>query len=331
MAETAADRPPAPAMSASAGRRGRALWLLGVALRTPRGMIGAALALVVVAIGLFGPFVSASSLAFTATPFAPAGGSNGLLGADVLGRSVLARSLSGGSQLLLMAIAATALAVLLGALIGVTAAYHGRWIDAILMRSADVVLAIPQLVFVLVVLSMVGPQWWIIVLAVAVAQAPQVARVLRSAAQDVCERDYVKAVAVWGVSPRTVIRRHVLPSLLTPLMVEAGLRLSFSIVIIAGLNYLGLGTQPPFPNWGVMISENQVGLASNPWGVLAPAILLGVLAVGTNMFSDAIARVSVGDRVSRQIVLEARAPEFPLDEGPLDARAAQILPLDGPQ
>ena len=143
---------------------------------------------------------------------------------------------------------------------------------------------------------MIGPKWWVIVLAVAVAQAPQVARVMRAAAQDVCERDFVKVVAVWGVPPRTVIRRHVLPSLLTALMVEFGLRLSFSIVLIAGLNYLGLGTQPPFPNWGVMISENQVGLASNPWGVLAPAMLLGVLAVGTNMFTDAIARVNVGDQ-----------------------------------
>jgi len=90
-------------------------------------------------------------------------------------------------------------------------------------------------------------------------------------------------------------------------MVEFGLRLSFPIVLIAGLNYLGLGTQPPFPNWGVMISENQVGLASNPWGVLAPAILLGVLAVGTNMFTDAIARVNVGDSTIHALVLDTRA------------------------
>lgn len=302
----------APALRAGVARRGRALRLLGAAVRTPRGMIGASLALLVMAIGFFGPFVSSSSVAFSGTPFGPPSAGNNILGEDALGRSVLARTLSGGSELLLIAIAATAVAVLVGALIGVTAAYQGGWIDSLLMRPADVVLAIPQLVFVLVVLSMVGPKWWLIVIAVAVAQAPQVARVLRSAAQDVCERDYVKAVAVWGVPSRTVIRRHVLPSLLTPLMVETGLRLSFSIVIIAGLNYLGFGTPPPLPNWGVMISENQVGLSSNPWGVLAPAILLGLLAVGTNMFSDAIARVNVGDRISRQIVLEARAPEPPL-------------------
>ena len=243
--------------------------MLSAAIRTRRGMVGALLALFVILIAFIGPFVGASPLAFTATPTASPGGANGLLGADVLGRES-SRTLSGGWELLLMAIGTTAIAVLLGAVAGVTAAYRRGVVDTVTMRLADIVLAIPQLVFALVVLSMIGPKWWLIVLAVAVAQAPQVARVMRAAAQDVCERDFVKVVAAWGVPPRTVIRRHVLPSLLTALMVEFGLRLSFSIVLIAGLNYLGLGTQPPFPNWGVMISENQVGLASNPWGVLAP-------------------------------------------------------------
>ena len=292
---------------ATTARRGRAVRIVGAAIRTRRGMIGALLALAVVAIAFIGPFVSPSPLAFTSSPFAPPGNGNGLLGGDVLGRSVLARTLCGGSDLLLIAIAATALAVLVGALAGVAAAYHRGVVDTLTMRSADVLLGIPQLVFVLVVLSMIGPQSWIVVVAVAAVQAPQVARVVRSAAQEVCERDFVKAVAVWGVPPRTVIRRHVLPSLLTPLMVEAGLRLSFSIVLIAGLNYLGLGTQPPFPNWGVMISENQVGLAANPWGVIAPAILLAMLAVGTNMFTDAIARVNVGDQTVTAVALDTRA------------------------
>jgi peptide/nickel transport system permease protein len=268
-------------------------------------VVGAFLALLVILIAFIGPLVGASPLAFTTSPFSPPGGSNGLLGGDDLGRDVLARTLSGGWELLLMAIATTVIAVLLGAVVGVTAAYRRGAFDTVVMRIADVILAIPQLVFALVILSMIGPKWWLIVLAVAAAQAPQVARVMRAAAQDVCERDFVKVVAAWGVPPRTVIRRHVLPSLLTALMVEFGLRLSFSIVIIAGLNYLGLGTQPPSPNWGVMISENQVGLASNPWGVLAPAILLGVLAVGTNMFADAIARVNVGDRAIQASVLDA--------------------------
>ena len=86
-----------------------------------------------------------------------------------------------------------------------------------------------------------------------------------------------------------------MPSLSTPLAVECGLRLSFSIILISGLNFLGFGTQPPNPSWGVMVNENRLGLATNFWGVLAPAILLAVLAVGTNVFADALARVAFGD------------------------------------
>jgi peptide/nickel transport system permease protein len=259
-------------------------------------MIGATLAVIVIGIAFVGPFLSPSPLAFTAFPYAPPGNGHGLLGADALGRDVVARVLSGGWRLLLLAIAATSIAAVLGAIAGVTAAYRRGWVDGLTMRSVDVLLALPQLVFVLLMLSVIGPRPWLVVLATGFCQAPQTARVLYAAAQDVCERDFVKAVAAWGVAPRTVIRRHVLPSLVTPLMVEVGLRLSGSIVLIAGLSFLGLGTQPPNPDWGVMINENRLGLASNPWGVLAPVILLSVLAVGTNMFSDAIARVSIGDR-----------------------------------
>jgi peptide/nickel transport system permease protein len=258
-------------------------------------MIGAALTLLVMGVAFLGPlFAGKSPTALTSFPYAPAGGANGVLGADVLGRDVLSRVLHGGSRLILLAIASTALAIVAGAIGGVVAAYRGGAVDGIIMRSVDVLLGIPQLVFVLLLLSVIGPKTWLVILAVGLTQAPQVARVLHAAAQDVSERDFVKAVAAWGVPPRTVIRRHVIPSLMTPLMVESGLRLSFSIVLIAGLSFLGLGSPPPDADWGVMINENRLGLASNVWGVLAPAILLAVLAVGANTFSDAVARVNVG-------------------------------------
>jgi peptide/nickel transport system permease protein len=158
---------------------------------------------------------------------------------------------------------------------------------------------------VLLLLSVIGPKWWLLILSVGLAQAPQTARVMHAAAQSVSERDYVKAVAVWGTPPRTVIRRHVLPNLTTPLMVEAGLRLSYAIVLIAGLSFLGLGAQPPAPDWGVMVNENRLGLTSNPWAVLAPAILLAILAVGTNTFADAVARANLGEERGEDAVIAA--------------------------
>lgn len=275
--------------------RGRVTRTLVGAARTPRGATGAVLAVFVLVIAFLGPvFDGASPIASHTTPYALAGGSHGLLGGDVLGRDVLARVMHGGSRLMLLAIASTALAIIVGTAAGVAAAYRGGVTNEIIMRAVDVLLGIPQLVFVLLLLSVIGPKTWLIILAVGLAQAPQVARVLHATAQDVSERDYVKAVAAWGVPPRIVIRRHVVPSLVTPLMVESGLRLSFGIVIIAGLSFLGLGTPPPNPDWGVMINENRLGLATNPWGVLAPAILLALLAVGVNTFTDAVARISLG-------------------------------------
>jgi peptide/nickel transport system permease protein len=269
------------------GRLGR---IVGQALKTSRGKVGLGLTLFVVAVAFLGPLVGGDPLALKGKPFEAPGHAAGLLGGDALGRDVLARVLHGGWQLMLVAVAATILAVVVGTAAGVVAAYRGGRVDSLIMRSVDVLLGVPQLVFVLMLLSVIGAKTWLVIVSVGLTQAPQVARVLRAAAQDVSERDYVKAVAAWGVPPRTVIRRHVVPSLLSPLMVESALRLSFSIILVAGLAFLGLGVHPPAPNWGVMINENRVGIAANPWGVLAPSILLAALAVGTNMFSDAIAR-----------------------------------------
>ncbi len=299
------------AAPSTARARGRTLRLIGAALRTPRGTVGAILALAVFGIALIGPLLAPSAYDFAGAPFSPSGSGSGVLGTDALGRDVLARLLGGGWRILLLALAATVIAILLGTMLGVISAYRRGLVDAVTMRSVDIMLALPQLVFVLLMLSVVGPKTWLVVLAAGISQAPQVARVLYSAAQEVCERDYVKAVAVWGVVPRTVMRRHVVPSLITPLMVECGIRLSGSIVLIAGLGFLGLGTQPPAPDWGMMINENRLGLSANPWCVLAPALLLAVLAVGTNLFSDAIARVNIGDRSVADPILMSRGGEQP--------------------
>jgi peptide/nickel transport system permease protein len=310
---TAADSLVPPAPKASLG--GRAGRLLRSALRTRRGQIGLLLTLIVVAIAFLGPLFSGNPTALHGAPFEPPGGQAGTLGADSLGRNVLDRVLDGGWRILLIAAAATALAIALGAVAGVVAAYRGGLADTLIMRSVDVLLGIPSLVFVLLLLSVIGSHAWLVILGVGLTQAPQVARVLRAAAQDVSERDYVKAVAAWGVPPRTVIRRHVIPSLLTPLMVESALRLSFSIILVASLSFLGLGTQPPTADWGVMINENRVGLSQNVWGVLAPAILLATLAVGTNMLSDAIARANLSSGSAGDPTLQLALTSSNVSEG----------------
>ncbi len=275
-------------------RRPEAFAVLGRAVRTPRGAIGLVIAGCVVLAAAIGPAVAPySSTEFVTTPFARPN-SVAWLGGDVLGRDVLSRTLDGGWELLLMAAAATALGVAAGAALGVIAAYAGGWWDSVIMRAVDVILAFPQLVFALLLVSILGPKIWLIVLAVAISHAPQVARVTRAAALDISERDFVKAMQILGIPGRRIIRRDVLPNLTSVLMVEIGLRLTYSMLVIAGLSFLGFGLQPPAASWGLMINENRVGLIANPWGVLMPAILIALFTIGVNTFTDAVARASLG-------------------------------------
>src|SRR5580698_3765103 len=275
-------------------RRHQWLASVGSAARTPRGATGLGLAGFVVAVAVIGPLMAPDSPTALATfPFAKPSG-RFLLGADFLGRDVLSRVLDGGWLLLLMAVAATVLGVAAGASAGISAAYLRGRSDGLIMRTVDVILAFPQLVFALLLLSILGPKLWLIVLAVGLTHAPAVARVLRSATLDVSERDFVKVAELQGMRPAAVMTKEILPSLSSPLMVEAGLRLTYSIIIMSGLAFLGFGQQPPAANWGMMINENQIGLGLNPWAVIAPAALIALLTIGTNTFSDAVARVALG-------------------------------------
>jgi peptide/nickel transport system permease protein len=301
---------PAPPTAAYAStailRRRQWLWILAAAVRTRRGAIGLGLTTLIVLVAVIGPFVTPNSPnALVTEPFRLS--SQFLLGGDNLGRDVLSRVLDGGWLLLVMALAATVFGLVLGTAAGVSAAYLRGHADGFIMRSVDVLLAFPQLVLALLLVSIIGPKLWLIVIAVGLAHAPQVARVLRSATLDISEQDYVKAVELQGIRPHKVMAREILPNLISPLMVEAGLRLTYSIVIMAGLSFLGFGQQPPEPNWGTMINENRIGLQANPWAVAVPVLLIALLTIGTNTLTDAVARVAIG--------VEGRAEEIALPDG----------------
>ena len=274
-------------------RPARASVLLA-SMRTPRGAIGLGMAALVVLAAAIGPLVAPYSPdALVTLAFGKPSGQFPL-GGDYLGRDVLSRVLDGGWVVLVMAVCATALGVAGGALAGVSAAYLRGASDGVIMRAVDVILSFPQVVFALLLLSLLGPKLWLITLAVGVSHAPQVARVLRSATLDISERDFVKAAELQGMRPITIMTREIMPNLISPLMVEAGLRLTYSIVIIAGLAFLGFGQPPPAANWGTMIYENEIGLPLNPWAVVVPAALIALLTIGINTFTDAFARVAIG-------------------------------------
>src|SRR3984957_4692009 len=284
---------PVTAAEVGEGRGGTAA-ILHQALRTKRGLIGLILVTAVVLVAAIGPFVAPHSPdAFTTIPFSTPSG-KALLGGDFLGRDVLSRLLDGGWALLLLAALATAFGVVAGTAIGVTAGLlQGRW-DAILMRCVDVGLAFPQIVFALLLVSVAGPQPWLLVVAVGLSHTPQVARVIRAGTLDVAEQDYVKVAESNGVARWRIMIFEIVPNLVSVLMVEIGLRLTFSITLIAGLTFIGFGLRPPAPNWGIMINENRIGLTLNPWAVLAPIVLIAVLTIGMNLLTDSFASVAIG-------------------------------------
>ena len=313
--ETAGQQPGAGHRPVARLRRREWLAVLSAAARSRRGAIGLSVASIVLLVAVIGPFVA---------PFSPTEFVSGTfeqpsahywLGTDVLGRDVLSRVLGGGWLLLAVSAAATVLGVAVGALAGIMAAYYRGWRDGLIMRIVDILLAFPAIVFALLLVSIAGPKLWLVVVAVAATHAPQVARVMRSSALDICEKDFVKAVELNRIPSRKIIQGELLPNLVTPLMVETGLRMTWSIVIIAGLSFIGFGLQPPAPNWGLMLNENRIGLVSNPWCMIVPAALIALLTIGLNTFTDAVARVSIGVErpVGEEPFLEERLIGRPLD------------------
>ncbi|MBW4025523.1 MAG: ABC transporter permease [Proteobacteria bacterium] len=290
---------------------------VGGILSLGAGTVGLALVLFVVVLALIGPFVRPySPTAFVGMSFAHPS-ARYWLGTDVLGRDTLSRVLAGGWRILVMSIAATLLGVGTGALLGITAGYSKGVIDDAIMRTSDVLMAFPQLILALLFISLIGPKLWLVTILVGAIHAPQVARVFRGATLRVAAEDFVRHAESLGVATWRIILREILPNVTTPLMVELGLRLAYSVTLITGLSFLGFGVQPPTADWGTMINENRIGLMASPWPVLVPIILIALLTIGMNLLTDALSRAMLGR--GRRVELVA------LDDKPDPADAGMVV------
>ncbi|MEP6640658.1 MAG: ABC transporter permease [Gaiellales bacterium] len=266
------------------------------AMRLWRTRVGLVLVVLLVLVAAVGPlFARFGPTAFAGVaPNSPPGGKS-LFGTDYIGQDVWSRFLWGGREILVMAVLATAVGLILGTAVGLTAAYARNVLDDVLMRIMDVILAFPQIMLALVVIATVGPKAWLMVAAVGLTTMPRVARVTRGAAQPVVERDFVAAAQALGLPRVRILFREVLPNILSPLLVEANLRLTYSITLIASLAFLGFTPNPNGADWGLMIQENQVALGSNqPWGAMLPMLAIALLTVGTGLVGDGFARAAAG-------------------------------------
>ena len=257
------------------------------ALRDPRIAIGLTITLLVVALAIIGPWVAPyGEYELVGRPYTSDGS---FFGTDYLGQDVVSRVLYGGRSILVVAFLSAALGVVAGLVIGVLAAYIGGWFDEVVMRLNDVALAFPQILLALLVLSAVDePTWWLIVLLVGFTHAPRVARMSRGVALTYVKNDFIAAADALGEPRWRIVAVELGPNMVVPMLAEAGLRLTYSIGIVAGIAFLGFAANPGAADWGQMTNENRLALLIQPWGVLAPVIIIGLFTIGTNLIADGI-------------------------------------------
>jgi peptide/nickel transport system permease protein len=211
-----------------------------------------------------------------------------LMGTDEFGRDIFSRILHGASISLRMGLLAVSLAAIVGISVGLCAGYFGQLFDSISMRLVDAMLAFPDILLALVVLTILGPSIASVTLAVAVAQIPIFIRLARASTLSEREHDYIMAIRVLGAGDARILFRHLLPNIVAPLVVLASVSTGSAILVGAGLSFLGLGARPPTPEWGAMLISSRLYIQDAPWIALFPggAIMLTVFAF--NMMGDGL-------------------------------------------
>ncbi len=208
------------------------------------------------------------------------------LGTDNFGRDVLSRLLVGGRETIVLALICTLCSMVVGTFVGVVCGYVQGWFDTIVMRIADMLQSIPSLLIALLVLAVFGSSTPILVAAITLVFFPPIARLARTAALQVSRLPFTEAAKVRGEGMFAIVFQEILPNALPTLLTEAGLRFSHSLLTLAALGFLGLGVQPPTPDWGLMVNEGRVYMVNAPWVVLAPAAAIALLVLAVNVVLD---------------------------------------------
>lgn len=258
----------------------------------PLSLIGTLIVIVFFVMAVFGPMIAPhkfDELIPGAAKQVPS--LHYLFGTDRLGRDVYSRVLWGARAIIALPGLATAIAVTLGTIIGLFLGYRGGWVDEIASRLLDSLLSIPALVLAMVMLGTVGPSDIGIIIVIVLLYTPIVTRVIRSATLNIRSSGYVEAAKLRGESTAYILFREILPGVLPALLVEAALRFSYAIFLTASLGFLGLGVQPPSPDWGRMVSEARANVAQTPWELWFPAGAIATLVVGVNLLADGLRRV----------------------------------------
>jgi peptide/nickel transport system permease protein len=261
----------------------------GRLLADPNGRLGLALLVLLCAATLLAPWIAP----YSSTAINPAQGSAGPsvahpFGQDQVGRDIMTRVMYGGRLSLLVGFIAVSLALAVGVPVGLIAGYAGGAVDLVLMRIIDLMMAFPSILLAILVVAVLGPGLQNVMLAVGIAGVPLYARLMRASVLSVKEVEYVQAARALGQTAPSILLRHVAPNCVAPLIVQATLRVGTAMLTAASLSFLGLGVQPPTPEWGAMVSEGRTYITTAPHITIFPGLAIVVAVLGFNILGDAL-------------------------------------------
>jgi len=210
------------------------------------------------------------------------------LGADNLGRDLWARLIYGARTILILAPLSVLCALAVGVTLGLIGGYFGGWIDEVVMRVLDAIMAFPAILLYLIIIFALGPSATNVVIAITIAGTPGIARLVRSLTLDIRTREYIAAAKLRGENPFYIMFVEILPNARGPIIVDAMLRIGYAVFAIGTLGFLGVGLPPPAPDWGSMVAQGRLYIWINPWPVLWPSLAISSLVIGLNLFADGL-------------------------------------------
>jgi len=262
---------------------------LHLALHKPMMMAGAAIVIIFIAAGLVGPYITPKNpdaIYYNDVLHAP--NHAFLFGTDETGRDIFSRVVAGARISLAVGLVAVSIAMVGGTIFGLVSGYFGGWVDTIIMRIIDVMLAFPDIILALVIIAILGPSLINVMVAVGIGSIPVYTRTVRASVLSAREKPYVEAARALGVPARRIMLGHILPNIAAPIIVLATLGVGLAILTAAGLSFIGLGAQPPTPEWGDMLNDARAYLHQAPWMGTFPGLAIMLTVVGLNLLGDGL-------------------------------------------
>jgi peptide/nickel transport system permease protein len=264
------------------------------------GVFGSLMVVFLILIALFGNFIAPYDPLEMHTKDALQGPSAKYwLGTDRFGRDQLSRLINGTRVSMTVSFGSILVAAVIGVTIGLISGYYGGYVDSIIMRLLDIIFAFPMLLLALVLVAMLGPSLRNVLIAIGFVQHARFARIVRGSVLSVKEKEYVEGIRSVGARGLTIIFRFILPNVISPIIVQATWGLSIAIMLEAALSFLGLGTQPPMPSWGLMLNESRRFMELAPWMTIFPGLAIMFAVLGFNLMGDAL-RDALDPRLSER-------------------------------